>query len=60
MGILQSPVKDHNIIASEVIHTVDPETTVAKICEWINSQDYDYTSLGVAAFGPICLDKSSD
>jgi hypothetical protein len=57
---LKSPVKEHNVIASEIIHTVDPVTTVAHICEWINSQDYEYSSLGVAAFGPVCLDKSSD
>ena len=48
------------MIASEIVHTRDPESTVAEICEWLNKQEYEYTSMGVAAFGPLCLDKASE
>ncbi len=60
VGILRSPESEHNIIASAVIHTRDPESTVAEICAFLNSHEYEYSSMGVAAFGPICLDKSSE
>lgn len=53
-------MSEHNIIAHAVIHTREPEATVADIVEFFNSHDYDYSSMGVAAFGPICLDKKSD
>lgn len=61
MGILKGPgVTEHSVIASEVIHTRDPESTVKDICKFFNDHsDYEYSSMGVAAFGPICLDKSS-
>lgn len=36
-----------------------PKETVEQICGFINKFHYTYSSLGVAAFGPICLDKSS-
>ena len=48
-----------NIISSTEVDTKDPESTVAEICEFLNKQPYSYTSIGVAAFGPICLDRSS-
>jgi fructokinase len=57
VGILQSPVSSHNVIASEVIHTREPDATVADICAFFNKYEYTYSSMGVAAFGPICLDK---
>lgn len=60
VGILQSPVSDHNVIASQIVHTRDPESTIAEICEWLNQQEFEYTSMGVAAFGPLCLDKASE
>jgi fructokinase len=52
-------VNEHKIIQSAVIHTRDPESTVKEICDFLNQQEYEYSSMGVAAFGPICLDKSS-
>lgn len=32
--------------------------TIADILEVVNSLPYTYSSLGVSAFGPICLDKT--
>lgn len=29
------------------------------MCEWINSRSEVFSSIGVAAFGPLCLDRSS-
>lgn len=60
VGILEGPVSEHKVIASEVIPTVHPKETVKSICAFFNSFDYEYSSMGVAAFGPICLDKSSE
>jgi len=48
------------VIASEVIDTEHPQATVDKICAFINKFDYDYESMGVAAFGPLCLDKNDE
>lgn len=53
-------MKDASSIAmldKHVVQTKKPEETVAKICEWINSRKEVFASLGVAAFGPLCLDK---
>lgn len=52
---------EHSVIASQVIETRDPDSTVKDICKFFNDHgDYEYSSMGVAAFGPICLDKSSE
>ncbi len=61
MGILRGPkVDETSVIKSEVIQTRDPESTVKDICKFFNDHsEYEYTSMGVAAFGPICLDKTS-
>jgi len=55
-------MKDVNSLVIEksvVIKTSDPSRTVYKICKWINEQPEQFSSMGVAAFGPLCLDKSS-
>lgn len=55
-------MKDANslkIYKSKVIKTTTPDATVAEICSYINSQPETFHSIGIAAFGPLCLDKSS-
>lgn len=47
------------IIRKEIVTTEGPQKTVQRICEWINSQPEVFASMGVAAFGPLCLDKLS-
>ena len=44
------------IFASVIIPTTTPSETVEKICDFINSLPYTYSSIGIAAFGPLCLD----
>ena len=48
------------MLCKEIIDTTTPAETITKITHWLNCQPYTYSSLGVAAFGPLCLDKSSD
>ena len=52
-------VKGLKLERSSVIQTTTPQETIDKICKWINEQKETFSSLGVAAFGPLCLDKSS-
>ena len=42
----------------ETFETTTPAETVQKICTWVNEQPEVFSSMGVAAFGPLCLDKS--
>lgn len=56
--------KSKEVIAhTSFLTSDDPIATVNEICNFLNSepnQAYQYSSLGIAAFGPLCLDKSSD
>ncbi|MBQ6230149.1 MAG: ROK family protein [Eubacterium sp.] len=45
------------ILEQVSIPTLTPEETIPKIIEYF--KDKDIESLGIACFGPICLDKSS-
>ena len=47
-----------NIIKTNIIKTTTPEETVQSIVKIINDSEYTFSSMGVAAFGPLCLDKS--
>jgi len=44
-----------NIIEKTVIPTTDPHETVSKIADWLATKSI--SSLGVAAFGPLCLNS---
>lgn len=58
VGIMHGS-KSLKMHSHKIIETTSPAQTISKICEWLNTQDFTYSSLGVAAFGPLCLDKSS-
>lgn len=58
VGIMHGS-KSLKMLSQKIVDTTSPAETISKICEWLNSQPYQYSSLGVAAFGPLCLDKSS-
>jgi len=51
--------KSLKIVKHAIIKTMTPKETVAKICEFINKQPETFSSVGIAAFGPLCLDRSS-
>ncbi len=42
-----------NIVAKISVDTEDPTKTLEKIVDWL--ADKHISSLGVAAFGPLCL-----
>jgi fructokinase len=56
--------KSKEVIAkTSFLTSDDPNETVKDICKFLNSEPhstYQYSSLGIAAFGPLCLDKSSE
>ena len=41
-----------------MINTTNPKDTVQLILNFINSFEYKYRSVGIAAFGPIGVDKT--
>lgn len=48
------------IVRKYFVETTTPKDTVQKMCDYINNQkDLTFSSMGVAAFGPLCLNKSS-
>ena len=47
------------ITSSTIIYTTEPKETIKKICLYINGFTEVFSSVGIACFGPICLDKSS-
>jgi fructokinase len=47
-----------NIIKTNIIKTTTPEETVQNIVKIINESEFTFSSMGVAAFGPLCLDKT--
>ena len=46
-----------SMLDKHIVETGQPKDTVAEICKWINARTEVFSSLGVAAFGPLCLDK---
>lgn len=58
VGIMKD-AKSLKIYRSEIIKTTTSAETVAKICQYINKQPEVFSSIGIAAFGPLCLDRSS-
>ncbi len=65
MGIFKNlHYKSKEVLASTSFLTSDdPKETIKDICDFLNSEPhsaYQYSSLGIGAFGPICLDQSSD
>jgi predicted NBD/HSP70 family sugar kinase len=55
--------KDSNTLQRELVKifpTENPADTVQNMVDWLNSFDgKKYSSMGVASFGPICIDKTS-
>ena len=47
------------IYKHHIVQTSTPGETITKLCEWINQQPETFSSMGVAAFGPLCLDTKS-
>jgi len=43
----------------KIVETTTPQETIQKICAFINEQPEVFASLGIAAFGPLCLDRTS-
>ena len=43
-----------------IVETTSPAETIKKMCDWLNQQPEVYSSIGIASFGPICLNKNSD
>lgn len=58
VGIIND-AKSLKICKSKIIKTTTPKETVEKICQYINEQPETFSSIGIAAFGPLCLDRSS-
>ena len=52
-------VKNLKLERTQIIQTVGPQETVNAICNWINEQPETFSSIGIAAFGPLNLDKKS-
>ena len=48
-----------NLKVQAEIPTQDPSTTVVAIADWYASKVKSFDSIGVAAFGPLCLDPAS-
>ena len=44
--------------AEAIIPTTDPRTTMAGVIDFLRAQD-DIMAVGVASFGPVCLDQAS-
>lgn len=63
VGIFSGKNGDLNkldFVEKEIFETKMPEDTIKQMCDFINQTGRKYSSMGVAAFGPICLDKTSD
>ena len=58
VGIMKD-AKSLKILKHKIITTTTPKDTVAQICQYINEQPETFSSIGIAAFGPLCLDRSS-
>lgn len=58
VGIMKD-AKSLKMYKSKIIVTTTPKDTVGQICKYINEQPETFSSLGIAAFGPLCLDRSS-
>ena len=58
VGVIDSS-NSFKLLEFRQIPTRSPAETIADILEFVNSLPYTYSSLGVAAFGPICLVKNS-
>lgn len=51
----------HNLIHTHFVHTRQPAETINELMTWVNDLGYTYSSVGIAAFGPLGLDtKQSD
>lgn len=50
-----------NIVDKELIKTEHPDVTIPKLIEYFEKakDKYQIASIGVAAFGPVCLDQQS-
>ena len=49
-----------DIVRKYLVDTTTPKETVQKMCDYINNQkDIVFSSMGVAAFGPLCLNTNS-
>lgn len=58
VGIMHG-AKSLTIIKRLVVETTTPKETVKKLCAFINEQEEVFASVGIAAFGPLCLDRGS-
>lgn len=48
------------LIETKQVNTRAPHETIRELLEFANSFDYTYSSVGIAAFGPLGLDSSSE
>lgn len=51
-------MKSFKILEKVKFNTSDPASSVLEIANFLKGKDFD--RIGVASFGPICLDKDSD
>eukprot|EP00347_Sterkiella_histriomuscorum_P014476 403360730 len=58
VGIMKNIGVD-NLIHTHHVNTRVPSETMQDIMDYINSFDYTYSSVGIAAFGPIGLNQTS-
>ena len=42
-----------------LVETTSPAETLQKMCDWLNEQPEIYSSIGIASFGPICLNQKA-
>lgn len=49
----------HNLIHTHHVHTRQPAETIEELMQWVNGLGYTYSSVGIAAFGPLGLDTKS-
>ena len=50
---------DGAILQRHRIPTLDPGETMSAACDWFRSHDFPFAGFGIAAFGPLDLDKAS-
>ncbi|HWQ46936.1 MAG TPA: ROK family protein [Longilinea sp.] len=50
-----------DLIAEKRFSTIDPETTLRQVSDWllIQAQDYPLEAVGIGSFGPVDLDQAS-
>ena len=57
VGVFDEHLKQ---VDSKIFKTLTPTETLTQMSDYINSKGNKIDSIGIAAFGPLCLDPSSD